>query len=83
MNQSKANVTLTGKCNSLNIKILGDGNFDSSTLQTEELYIKKMANANIKVHVNKEIEINQLRDVPIYYLGMQCCVILIKEVKVK
>jgi hypothetical protein len=68
-NQSKADIRLRGKCNSLNIKNQGEGIFDSSALQTEELYIKNMAGGIIKVYANKAIEINQLGDGPIYYSG--------------
>ncbi len=69
LHQAAGNVTLSGKCRQAAIKVQGEGNLDATALQAEELQLKHLSGAEVKVYADKLIDINQLGDGPIYYSG--------------
>lgn len=69
LHQAAGHVTLSGKCRQAAIKVQGEGDLDAAALEAEELQLKHLSGAEVKVHADKLIDINQLGDGPIYYSG--------------
>lgn len=69
LHQASGNVTLSGKCRQATLKVQGEGMLDAGSLRVEELQLRHMSGADVKVHADQLIEINQLGDGPICYSG--------------
>lgn len=69
LNQCEGNVTLKGKCNLLEIKNQGQGDFDSKELIAEELVLKNFAQGSVKLFANKTIAISHFGQGTVHYSG--------------
>ena len=69
LSQCQGNVTLKGKCGSLDVKNMSEGNFNASGLSADELFIKNMSEGNIDLFANKTIKITHMGKGYIHYGG--------------
>ncbi len=69
LHQAVGPVCLTGKCQYLSVKVLGEGNFDARHLQAEELQAKITSDCDVKLHAERQLEITQLGDGTVHYSG--------------
>lgn len=67
--QAEGSVTLQGTCEKIDIKNQSEGDFDSSLLKAGELYIKNMAEGNVKLFADKTIRIKHYGQGYIHYSG--------------
>lgn len=67
--QAQGNVVLKGKCGSINIKNMSEGNFTAKELIAEELTIKNMSQGNVELFANKTITIKHLGQGYVHYSG--------------
>ena len=69
LHQASGKVTLSGKCGQAVINVQGEGNLDAAALKADEVQLRHLSGAEVKVHADRLIEINQLGDGPIFYSG--------------
>ena len=67
--QTQGNVTLKGTCEKIDINTMIEGDFDSSELKAGELYIKNMAEGNVKLYAEKTIHIKHYGEGQVHYYG--------------
>jgi hypothetical protein len=69
LSQTQGNVVMKGKCQSIEIKNMSQGNFNASELLAEELSIKNMSQGNVDLVANKTISIKHMGEGYIHYSG--------------
>jgi hypothetical protein len=69
LSQCEGNVAIKGKCESIEIKNQGQGDFSSKELLADKLSLKNMAQGNVEVFAGKEITISHFGHGYIHYYG--------------
>jgi hypothetical protein len=67
--QTHGNITLKGSCEKLDVKNQSQGDFDASQMKAGDVFIKNMAEGNIRLHAEKSITIAHYGHGYIHYSG--------------